>query len=120
MIDSIPDHLYDTYFLTGSSVICNPPVTDTDIDYMFFTNDYENLYTWLFNNGWKTNEFDYETNQEVNWTSFRKDKYNVLITNDINHYDLFETATKLATKLNLLDKSQRITLFSYITQGEID
>lgn len=121
MIDSIPVHLYDTYFRTGSSVICNPPITNTDEDYMFFSHDYGELCEWLHDNGWELcRGKEYGEVYGVNFTAFRRGKYNALITGDATYYDKFEEATKLATKLNLLEKSQRIALFAYIIEGELD
>ena len=120
MIKSIPFNLYESSFKTGSSVICNPPVLDTDIDYMIYSDVMDKLVAHLVDTGWaKCDPEDYEENTRP-FLAFRKDKYNFIVTNNLDYYDKFEEATRLATKLNLLKKEDRITLFSYVIEGNID
>lgn len=118
MLVDAPFNLFESAFQTGSSVICNPPVTNTDIDFMFYTRDMAKFEAHLLKQGWKRGGSGFET--ESNWIALRKDNLNYLLTDDNAYYEKFETATKLATKLNLLDKQQRITLFHFITEGELD
>jgi len=118
MLVDAPFNLFESAFQTGSSVICNPPVTNTDIDFMFYTRDMAKFEAHLLKQGWKEcGEYDVNTES---WKAYRKDNLNYLLTDDNCYYEKFETATKLATKLNLLDKQQRITLFNFITEGELD
>lgn len=121
MYQDVPYALYESAFKTGSSVICNPPVTNTDEDVMFFTEDYSGLVVHLLINGWEAcNSKEYEGQDgDYNWSAYRKGNLNYLITDNQDYYDKFELATNLATKLNLLEKSQRITLFTYIIKGTI-
>lgn len=118
MLKDIPVSLYSEYFATGSNVICNPPVTDTDLDFMIFTDEYDAFVEYLTNNKWEFcggEEYNYKDN---NWCALRKGNLNYLITQDINHYTKFKEATELATKMNLLIKDQRVILFNYIMNGE--
>ena len=49
---NIPQDLWDGIYQTGSSVICNPPVTDTDIDYIIYTNKEYKLDIFLKSKGY--------------------------------------------------------------------
>lgn len=116
----IPNHLYDDYFKTGSSVICNPPVTNTDIDYVIFTSNYDELKEYLSGTFWDLcGDEEYGEQKGSPFSAYRKDNLNYIITDCPSHYDKMLEATKLATKLNLLEKQQRIDLFHYIVEGEI-
>ena len=106
----IPSHLYITSFLTGSNYICNPPVTDTDIDQMFLVHSLDETDYELTELGWKKcgiNEYAVD-----NWAAYRKDNLNALITTSKNHYDKFEAATELAKKRNLLNSRSDTSLIS--------
>lgn len=114
-LKQIPKNLYFAIQMTGSYYICSPPVENTDIDFILYTNTKADLISWL-----KNNEFDFKDGEGYNnnfFTSCRKDKFNLLITDDFDYYSLFCEATKLAKKLNLLEKQQRITLFEFILQA---
>lgn len=121
MLTDAPYTLYETVFRTGSSVICNPPVVDTDEDYMFLTEDVDKFKEHLVKNGWDVcGAEEYPTNEDsYNWVALRKGKLNYLLTSDDEYYDKFREATHLATKLNLLQKEQRVALFHYVIEGEI-
>jgi len=119
MIENIPIGLYESRFTTGSSVICNPPVLNTDIDVMFYTKDMASFSCYLIDNNWKSSFEDYKLEADGIFKAYRKENYNVLLTQDIDYYDRFEEATILATKLNLLEKHQRIALFEYVVNGEL-
>lgn len=112
MLVDAPFNLFESAFQTGSSVICNPPVTDTDIDFMFYTRDMVKFEAHLLKAGWKDCG-EYDANKEQ-WIALRKDNLNYILTNDNTFYEKFEEATTLATQLNLLQKQQRITLFAYV------
>lgn len=107
----IPKYLYIASFPTGSNYICNPPVTDTDIDEMFLVRSIDHAMDVLESNGWKLcgNEEGYGDTQ---WLAFRKGKYNALITSSTTYFNNFLKATEEAKKRNLLDKKDRIALFN--------
>ena len=118
---NIPQDLWGGIYQTGSSVICNPPVTDTDIDYVIYTNEEVKLDTFLKCEGFKESCYDEEEYdlEEEGFTCYRKSNINLIVTINYNWYLKWVEATKLAKKLNLLQKEQRITLFKYILYGEI-
>ena len=108
----IPSYLYTASFPTGSNYICNPPVTDTDIDEMFLVTDLNTTEQYLIDNGWKmcgVTEY-----ARTNWAAYRKDNLNALITDDPDHFAKFYKATELAKERNLLKKEDRIALFNEI------
>lgn len=109
----IPKYLYIASFPTGSNYICNPPVTDTDIDEMFLVRDIGHTIDVLESNGWKIcgNEEGYGDTQ---WVAFRKGKENALLTQSPVYFNNFLKATQEAKKRNLLDKKDRIALFNDI------
>mgnify|MGYP003393553556 CR=1 FL=1 len=114
MSHELPQSLYTDIFKTGSSVICNPPVTTTDEDWMFLTKDMVEGTTYLIENDWVICGEEYSDKRGVNWLALRKDKLNYLLTDDEVYFEKFLEATEIATKLNLLNKSDRITLFNLV------
>ena len=108
----IPSYLYTATFPTGSNYICNPPVTDTDIDQMFLVTNLNTTEQYLMDNGWKicgVTEY-----ARTNWAAYRKENLNALITDDPDHFAKFYHATELAKERNLLKKEDRIELFNKI------
>ena len=108
----IPDHLYIDSFPTGSNYICNPPVTNTDIDQMFLVYNLAEVEYELEKAGWTRCGVEYKTSDK--WSAWRSGNNNALLTHDKTHYDLFEAATELAKKRNLLSKKDRVALFNTI------
>ena len=109
----IPLHLYLASFPTGSNYICNPPVTNTDIDTMYLVSDMEKTYNELSQIGWTYNGKD--TYPPELWASYRLGNNNALCTSDVKHFNAFLAATEEAKRLNLLDKADRIALFEKYT-----
>ena len=107
----IPEELYQEVGLTGSSYICNPPVTNTDIDFVIYSQDWDKLHNWCEQNAFKTNFEDYELEE---FRSYKRGVINLIVTNDATFYKRFVKATEVAKKLNLLDKQQRIDLFDFV------
>ena len=107
----IPEELYQEVGLTGSSYICNPPVTNTDIDFVIYSQDWDKLHNWCEQNAFKTNFEDYELEE---FRSYKRGIINLIVTNDATFYKRFVKATELAKKLNLLDKQQRVDLFDFV------
>ena len=103
---------------TGSRVICNPPPADTDEDWIVLAES-EKLYSWLISQGWEM-EGDYvfsETVDEGDFRSFRKEEINLIVTSKRDFYNAFSLATKVARRLNLLEKKDRVVLFQAILYG---
>lgn len=125
-----PDKTYLGWYreslLTGSSVICNPP-PDTDIDYLFLVGEgaVGALESRLEKDGWEIGgslpkgrtghrdltEFD-------TFESYRKGKFNLLLTGNDEYFFRFGNATRLAKQLNLLKKEDRIALFEAVVRDK--
>lgn len=108
----IPANLYYTSFPTGSAYICDPPVTDTDIDTMYWVKDIYETDRILLKDGWGScGDAAYSVGC---WKAYRNGRYNAIVTSNYEHYIKFYAATELAKKMNLLDKEERIELFGII------
>lgn len=116
----IPQDLWDGIYQTGSSVICNPPVTDTDIDYVIYTNKEYKLDTFLKSKGYKKSyaeEKGYDLEKE-GFSCYRLNNINLIITTAREWYLKWVLATKVARKLNLKVKADRVMLFKAILYDE--
>lgn len=117
---NIPQDLWDGIYQTGSSVICNPPVTDTDIDYVIYTNEEVKLDTFLKCEGFTKScedkeEYDLE---KEGFTCYRRENINLIVLNDRKWYLKWVLATKVARKLNLKVKADRVMLFKSFLYDE--
>lgn len=102
-------------FVTGSRVICNPPVTDTDLDVAV-----------LVDAGTEPVEFidlGYTLSNEVmaqvckaprNFSAFRRGEVNLVVTSDPVLFERYKLATEWATKLNLKSKRDRAQFFELV------
>ena len=77
----LPETCFISYFHTGSNYICNPPVENTDIDYMYYVNDLDECIAYLKTNGWKVCGGE-EYNVDM-WIAFRKEKDKYLMPKNI-------------------------------------
>lgn len=107
----LPKELYQQIAFTGSAFICNPPITNTDIDFIILSSDWDKLGEWCEQNSFKTNFEDYELEE---FRSYKRGPINLIITDDSVWYKKFTTATSLAKQLNLLDKDKRVVLFDFV------
>ena len=112
----IPSYLYKVSFPTGSSYICNPPVTNTDVDEMFLVDDLQEVNFQLTGLGWTKCGLEEETYQDKpsHWAAYRKENMNALLTTDLKYFMDFFKATEEAKHLNLLNKEDRVALFQKI------
>lgn len=116
----IPNTFYNKVHKTGSSYTCNPPVENTDVDFIIYTKHPKELLHWLDQQKFCPHNSDYPLEITGLFTSLKKENINLIITDQEKFYELFLTATQLAKKLNLLDKQQRITLFQYILYNKLE
>jgi len=114
----IPSYLYLCSFPTGSNYICNPPVTDTDIDTMYLVSDLNIVWSELEKMGWKRSGISEYPVDSDDWFSCRNGIYNALITNNQKYFDDFFKATQEAKRLNLTKKEDRIALFTKMCNRE--
>ena len=116
----IPSYLYKVSFPTGSNYICNPPVTNTDVDEMFLVDDLQEVNFQLTGLGWTKCGLEEETYQDKpsHWAAYRKENMNALLTTDLKYFMDFFKATEEAKHLNLLNKEDRVALFQKILGEE--
>ena len=98
---------------TGSRYICNPPVMDTDNDTVILVNGYYNWEEMLPNEGWEDCGIDYD-NMDGDFRAYRKGEENYIVTEDEDFFFSYVKATEGAKALHLLNKEDRIKLFSAI------
>lgn len=104
----------DKILITGSSVICDPPVTTTDVDYVVVYNGA--LSAYLQSHGFDVSTHAEYPNDEIR-ACYRRDNINVIAVATVEDWDHWHLAHKLAKHMNLLEKHQRTTLFQFITEG---
>lgn len=110
---------------TGSKFICNPPVTDTDEDWIVdcsFENQYYDAAVYLETQGFKRSNMDCDDYDDIreNFTSYRKGDINLILCNKKPFYKKFVLATLIAKELNLLEKEHRISLFQAMLYGRYE
>lgn len=129
--------LVAAWHLIGSSASCSPPVLDTDIDYMVLVTDLQDTTNYLGETNWtnccadwadhrgldpglslRADSYAVEDKYGASFTAFRKDKYNLIVTDDKTLYLRSVGAHMVCKHLNLLDKQDRIALYRAIKYGE--
>lgn len=114
----------DKVMPVGSRVTCNPAPTDTDIDYLVFTTNPYKLRDAVFLDGYELGgsrllDAECPLDSQDRFSSYTKGEVNLIVTSDKQFFDKFVVATHVAQKLNLLQKSDRITLFQAVLYGNI-
>ena len=112
---------------TGSSYICNPPVLDTDKDYLILVEDFNKAYYFLQDH-WidcmpsGSNDFAEAYRDEkqygTTWNAFRSGEINIMVSADTEWFLASIMATERCRIMNILDKKQRIRIFRYYKYGE--
>ena len=110
---------------TGSRFMCDPPVMDTDIDFVVLVVDHDAASELLMADGWVKCEGDSSDDEESSsydelceFSAYRKDNFNLIVCDDRAYYVKYCAATLLCAKLNLLNKAERCALFHTIIKGE--
>jgi len=104
----------------GSRVTCSPPPTDTDEDFLLLVEDMEDSVRKLKDIGFDTGmtiqqEHEYVALKNTSggrFKSLRLGDVNYIITQSAFFFDRFLTATHICKTLNVMDKKQRILIFS--------
>jgi hypothetical protein len=98
---------------TGSSVICNPPVLDTDEDWLILTENLKLLIGELVSEGWDTEtKSNYGSSEFYSLKKYKNARLiNFIVMDNVLRYNAMCKATKVATELNLRNKEDRIELF---------
>jgi len=98
----------------GSRVTCDPAPTDTDEDWLVYTEDLATFLGDCVEYGF-TNESNYiDKESHSNFFSLRNGRHNLIVTNRREFYDKFILATHVCKSLNLLNKHNRIVVFQAI------
>jgi hypothetical protein len=113
------------WFLTGSTVICNPTPTGTDIDICVLVQSSDAVNPIYYLN--HTHGGIFIDNTVDNWeycagiqyssskyTALRKDEYNLILMRDANFFKRWRLATKVCKVVNPLYKPYRIQIFESI------
>lgn len=118
----------------GSRVSCNPPPSEdsnSDFDYLILVKSFDDFLQAAENADWRYS--NPETVQKYCGPNDRPEEsvffslkmcskcdhhLNIIFTTDQQFLSRFLRATRLATKLNLLDKEDRIELFQEILYGD--
>ena len=110
---------------TGSRFICDPPVRDTDDDWIILVEDLEYAKYKAARLDWHSAGAGYyrggSDHEELGlFVSMRHSEgnSNYIFTEDAEFYDRYVAATLLAKKYNLLNKPDRIQLFHGVLYGE--
>jgi hypothetical protein len=107
------------YFPTGSRIICNPPVMNTDEDFVLITSDLSKFNEEAASDGWQdtaTENYDIDSS---GFNTFRKGDKNLIVTVSFELFRKWLLATLLARKLNLTDKEDRKDLFAIVTEDRL-
>jgi len=97
------------HFMTGSREICNPPVMDTDVDFVILNLGSPTL---IEDDGWvETTGSDESYDHQLNFRTFRSGEVNLIVVDNYVDFTKWRVATAAAKALNLRDKQARIALF---------
>lgn len=110
---------------TGSRFICDPPVLDSDDDWVILVEDLEYAKYKAARLDWYSEDGGYYrvdsgSEEPGPFISLRHSEgnSNYIFTDDAEFYDRYVAATLLAKKHNLLNKVDRIQLFHTVLYGE--
>lgn len=98
---------------TGSSYTCEPPVLNTDVDFICQVDSLQEFVPVAQDLKWVLGGADYGAYMGP-FKAFRSDNINLIVTDHPLFYQQYVTATELAKRFNLLDKKDRIDLFQAI------
>lgn len=103
----------------GSRRTCNPPPTDTDDDYLVLCNDAKQAVRSLKELGFEPPKSigEYVALHACSFTSLRFGELNFIVTDDVEWFDKFLTASYFAKKYNVMNKGDRIELFDSFMRG---
>jgi hypothetical protein len=123
LIDKFEHKLASVVHHVGSRVTCNPAPENTDDDYLVFVWDFnfDEFVKQMDSDGWKIGGSRIEHCDAANvfqsWTK-PGSNINVISTMNTDFCAKFMLATQLATRFNLLAKTDRISLFQAILYGK--
>jgi hypothetical protein len=110
---------------TGSRYNCNPPIMNTDEDFLvwFQTNDHVTLFKFLIEIGYVRSSSENDSLSKFSsgeFTSWRRGDTNLIITGNQKFFNLHKLSGQVCKKLNLMNKPDRIMVYHAIMYGEYD
>jgi 4-hydroxyphenylpyruvate dioxygenase-like putative hemolysin len=106
----------------GSRVTCNPPPTDTDLDYLVVVAQHDEAISSIVSElsrlgfHWE-GSVHYQTAASDGFMSWRGGDVNFIVTASAEFARKHRAATALCTRLNLMNKQDRIALFQAVLYG---
>ena len=102
----------------GSRYVCDPPVLTTDVDFLVYHTN-QSIAERLTMAGFVMSDFtSYRTNLKItNFSAWRKGKLNLIVTNNLNYAETFQTATYLCKLHNVTNKNDRVYIHEML-RGE--
>jgi hypothetical protein len=101
----------------GSRVTCTPAPTDTDEDVLLLTDDLNTLIGDCIEVGFDR-DGDHKASYPTEFVSLRSGTINFIVTDNEEFFEKFMLATHVCKSLNVLNKSDRITVFQAILYGK--
>ena len=106
------------HFKTGSSEVCDPPVLDTDVDWVVLVDNVKSKYgpaaDLAVDLGMVFDNVDYA---DADGTSLKRGKLNVIVVHTWAKFARWRLATAAAKQLNLREKAERIAVFAALRDG---
>lgn len=131
-LNNVPEYLQAiSVYPTGSKYICNPPVLNTDEDYLVLVTDFNAVYQKLmsWDSPWEdcmppgsdefASAYEDEKAYGIPWNAFRLGEVNIMVTQDKDWYFASVAATELCKAWNVLDKDKRIRIFRNLKYREV-
>lgn len=123
-MQNLPDELIQLFASvhpTGSAYICDPPVVNTDSDWVGLLPEDVDLpsfvKTLLSLCGWTAGGSIVASGRAPLFASLRQGSLNLMVTSDSDFFRRFVAATELAKRWNVTEKDRRIELFQAVLYG---
>lgn len=108
----------------GSRVTCDPPVMNTDADYLIECPSAETAVSAVVHDissagyQWEGSSNHYQSCAVVGFMSWRRDDMNLIVTANPDFAKRHRIATALCARLNLMKKADRIAVFQAVLYGK--
>lgn len=112
-----------TLYATGSRVICPESCRpDSDWDFIALVEDLKSAASAVmalgFEPGGSLSHIEHIINSKTHpFLSFRRGEVNLMLTQNLDHYEKFCLATRVCKSLKLAKRPDRVTVFEAITRG---
>lgn len=104
---------------TGSRVICDPPVLDTDEDVVVLSHYDSPEEAWDIAQDLGFNPSTTVYGDKDTFRCYRRGNVNLIIVYYEEDFERWVAATVLAKRFNLLKKEDRCALFAYVVDGKM-